>query len=416
VDTLIARHCLPTALRYLEVFPALVIQGARQVGKSTLSRILTDHRPARVLNLDDTRLLAAAREDPMTFVGADAGVTVVIDEIQRCPELMLAVKMEIDRDRTPGRFILTGSSDLLRLSGTPDSLAGRAVSLELGGFSQGEMAGRPDDFAALTRRLPRHGTNLASGWSRADYVDAVARGGYPEARRLGDGDRKAWLSGYLDRLVRADAARVSTRLAHSKLRTVLKLLAARQSGELVKSRLAGDAGIPETSIGPYLDALETLYLTTMLPAWTANLTSREIGRRKAFLWDSALAMHLGRLTRGQLLDITQGARLGPLVEGLAVTELLRQRTWSAQDYEVYHYRDRAGHEVDAVLEFEDGKVFLLEVKATQTFRPEHFAGMKYLASRLGERFIGGAVLGLFPEGLRYADQLWALPLSLLWEN
>ena len=408
------RHLLPFARETIAVFPAVVIQGARQVGKSTFAGMLTQGLAAEHFTFDDAATRDAVRADPDAFVAQFPGKALVLDEVQRVPEIVLPIKAAIDRDRRPGRFILTGSTDLLKVPGTADSLAGRAATIHVHGLSQGEMSGRSDDFVT---RILDDGTPAAfrTTWRRPDYVGMLARGAYPEVQGLEGRMRTVWLDGYLARIIEGDAASVYRQVQPARLRAVLRLLAANQSGELVKGRLAEQSGIPATSISTYLDVAAAIFLVSALPPWTPNLTRREIGRHKSIVLDSAVAMRLARMSAGQLEPLVGGDHLGPMLEGFVVSELLKQAGWSETSYALSHYRDRNGIEVALVVELDDGRVMGIEVKAASSFRGEHFSGLRSFAERLGPRFAGGIVLGTGEAGYQHAERLWGLPISALWE-
>ncbi|RFA11489.1 hypothetical protein B7R21_12325 [Subtercola boreus] len=411
---LIRRNLLPFATEVLDTFPVLVVQGARQVGKSTFAQLLVEHRDALVFTLDDEQTLAAARENPRAFVEQASTSTVVIDEVQRYPRLILAIKAAVDRDRRPGRFVLTGSSNLMRVARDSDSLAGRAVTVGLRGLSQDELAGRQGDFAAAARAGIDY-PEFVTSWNRSGYVSTLVRGGYPEARQLSGRLRNTWLDSYLSRILERDAAELRRNTQPARLQAVMRLIAANQAGELVKARIADQAGIPATSMTGYLDVLETLFLTATLPPWTPNLTRREVGRAKAIVADPSLALRLSRLAEQQLLSVSGSDHLGGMLEGFVVEELFKQRGWSSEEFELFHFRDRNGLEVDIVIEFADGSILGLEVKASQSFRPEHFAGLKKLAEKAGDRFRGGIVLNTSEGGYQFAPGLYGLPVSALWE-
>lgn len=415
MNILIPRHQFDWGTELLANFPAVVIQGARQVGKSTFARMLMKDRPHALVTLDDETARTAAQQDPTAFVTQAGEGTLVVDEIQRLPELLLAIKSQIDIDRRPGKFLLTGSSDLLRLSRTPDSLAGRAITLDLGGFSQGEVLRRKDDFAALIHNPTQLGAPEPSSWTRRDYIQALARGSYPEVQGMSDRLRATWFDSYIERLLTRDVGDVSRGLSTDRLSSVLRMVAANQSGELVQARLADALAMPKSSITGYLAALSTLYLTTDLAPWRTNLTKREVGRHKVSISDSGLALRLSRLTPSKLEHVTAAPSLGAQLEAFVAGELVKQRSWSSEEYEMFHFRDRDGLEVDLVMEFSDNTVFLIEVKATETLRSEHSKPIKMLAARLGDRFIGGAVLSLVPQRISLGDGVWGLPISALWE-
>lgn len=411
---LLDRHLLSTGRDALRTFPVVVIQGARQVGKSTLAAMLTEGLDARQVTLDDVATRGAAADDPTGFIGQWPSGTLVIDELQLQPILLRSVKASVDQNRAPGRFLLTGSANLLRVKGETDSLAGRAVSLRLRGLSQGEIAGRPDDFVARVLEAPDRLDRVRSEWRRADYVRAFAVGGFPEAQRVEGRMRSLLLDGYLERILEWDAPSLPGGGQAARIRTIAALLASNQAGELVKARLSDQAGIPQNSITTYLDALESTYLIDVLRPWTPNLTRREIGRSKAFVSDSALAMRLTRTSPSQLESLTS-TQIGGVVEGFVAGELLKQQGWSEVEFEVFHFRDRAGVEVDLVLELDDGRVLAVEVKSSATYKPEHFSGLKFLREKLGDQFAGGIVLGMSETSIRFSDRLWGLPISALWE-
>lgn len=339
----------------------------------------------------------------------------VIDEIQRHPALTLAIKASIDRDRRPGRFLLTGSSDLLRSPRAGDSLAGRAVTVSLRALSQGESRGRRDDFVHAVRGAVDY-PSVTSDVTREEYVRLVVGGGYPGVRERGARLRNIWFDGYLDRLVRRDARDLIDITDPNRLMSVLRLIAANQSGELVKARFAQDAGIPATSITSYLDTIEALFLVDLLRPWTPNLTSRETGRMKAAISDSGLASRLSRVTEGQLRPVDGTSRhLGGLMEGFVVGELLKQRSWSREEFELFHYRTGKGIEVDIVVEYADGSVLGIEVKSGASFKSEHFRGLRYLRDKLGDRFTAGIVLNTGDAGYRFSERLFGLPVAALWD-
>lgn len=408
------RNAIGFAKEVLTTFPCLMIQGARQVGKSTFAQLVAADREAVQFSLDDDITRAAIARDPEEFVARHPDRTVVIDEIQRAPALILPIKATIDRDRRPGRFVLTGSSDLLRVRGTPDSLAGRAVTVELDGFSQGEKSEHIDDFVTMFLA----GIDVESVdtlETRESIVARIAAGGYPEVQNVSERMRSAWFDSYLERVVRRDASDVRGSVDPDRLLSILRLFAANQSGEVVLTRMAKDSGIPERTVPGYVDLLDALYLTRQLHPWTPNLTSREIGRRKGLVRDSGMAARLVRISGASLLSPQGSAHLGGLLEGFVVSELFKQSTWSVTEFNLYHWRDRNGAEVDIVIEFDDGRVLGIEVKASSTPKGEHFKGLSTLQAKLGRRFIGGVVLSLHSRGYQYGDGLVGLPVSSLWE-
>ncbi|MCL2850218.1 MAG: ATP-binding protein [Micrococcales bacterium] len=419
MSDLIPRHALSLAREQLDLFPGLVIEGARQVGKSTLAAMLVTGQPATCLSLDDEPTRAAAVADPQWFVTQGADGVLVVDEIQRVPELTLAFKADIDRDRRPGRFVLTGSASLLRVRGLADSLVGRVGRLTLFGLSQGERQHQRDDFVGATTAVlaDHHDSDLvafSSQVTRDDYVDLVAVGGFPSVVHLSERQRRLWHDAYVDGLVHKDLGELNRQYDPRRALAVLRVLAARPSAELVKAKLAQHADLPASTVTTYLDLFDAVGLTTTLPAWTTNLSSRQGKRDKSLLLDSGLATRLSRLTVHQLGQPAHSESFGAYLESFVAAELLKQRTWSDEEFELFHYRERTGAEVDLVVELADGRVIGIEVKASTTYKGDSFNGLRHLRDKVGQRFLAGFVLSTAATGYRYADRLYGLPISSLW--
>lgn len=395
--------------------PIAVVQGARQVGKSTLMRQVLAKRGGRLLSLDTAAVYNAAKADPDGFVRQTPGL-LGIDEVQRVPELIQAVKDAVEEDRRPGRFLLTGSANLLELRGTKESLAGRAETVTLFGLSQGELAGRREDF--IDRLMHGDVAELSSRSStleREDYLEILCAGSYPEPLQRSGRRRGAWFDNYTDRITSRDARDVSA-LAHlERLPTLLRLLAASNSAEFVKARMARASGIPETSLQPYVDLLETLYLVQQIPAWGANLTSRVTNRPKLAILDTGLAARLINVTPAAMAPGTVSEAAGGLFEAFTAGELRRQAVWADSDARLSHFRDRNGLEVDLVLETGDRRVAGIEVKAARTVTARDFRGLTALRDKLGDRFSLGVLLYTGKDPLPFGERLWALPFSALWD-
>lgn len=395
--------------------PVTVIEGARQVGKSTLATMVVGDRHARFVTLDDSADYRAAKEDPAAFLRQTDGL-LVIDEVQRVPELIRAIKSEVDADRRPGRFLITGSANVLRVRGTQESLAGRAETVLLYGLSQGELRGEREDFIDLLIAGDTSSLGNRMGTlSRADYLDLACAGSYPEPLQRTGKRRSAWFTNYVKRIVSKDAQDVSALSHLDRLPALMQLLAANSSGELVKARVAGAASIPETSLQPYLDLLETLYLSHSLPAWGDNLSGRVTGRPKVSLLDTGLIAHLNHVTPASMAPGVLGGLAGPVLESFAVGEIRRQAVWAETPVELSHFRDRNGLEVDLVVEGPGGKVAGLEMKAAGSVTARDFKGLRFLEEKLGERFAMGVVLHTGTRAVPFGDRLLALPYSALWE-
>jgi predicted AAA+ superfamily ATPase len=290
-----------------------------------------------------------------------------------------------------------------------------SVTVALDAFSQGELAGRVDDFVARIADDSSVLTGFETDVDRHGVVERIVTGGYPEAQSLSPRMRDLWFDAYTTRLVTRDSRELTRASDPGRLGTVLRLVAANQSGELVRARLARDASVPETAVPVALDLLQALFLVGFLRPWTPNLTSREVGRPKAIVTDSGVAARLAKLAASTLASPVGSSHLGGQLEGFVVSELRKQSRWTSRPHELFHFRDRAGLEVDIVAELDDGRVVCIEVKAGATAKSEHFSALASLRDRLGERFLAGIVLNASQRALPFGDRLWAVPVPALWE-
>lgn len=400
----------------VDAFRIVEIQGARQSGKTTLAQQIAAERDGRLVSLDDPLLRAAAIDDPRTFVEQHPQGLLVIDELQRAPELVLALKQAVDQDPRPGRFLVTGSADLLRLPAVQDSLAGRAVGVELHGFSQGELHGQVERFIdrvfAGDPLLDHQST-----WNKTDYLEAITAGSYPEAVALHSGrTRDRWFDGYLARVVERDAADIADGRRLADLPLALRMIAARNAEELNVTDMSKDSAIPATTLGRLIGLLETLYLVQRVPAWATNLSKRVVQRPKAMLLDTGLAARLVNATTASLGPGIGGAAVGHLFEAFVATELRRQREWSDLRPTISHYRVPQSEEVDLILEAGDGRVVGIEVKASASVTARDARHLAALRDKLGERFVAGIVLHTGRTAAPFGDRITAAPLDALWAS
>lgn len=410
VDGLVPRHATALVAEALTDTRVVLVNGARQVGKSTLTRLTSADRPDTVIRLlDDPATLRAAEDDPTGFVEHDG--LMVIDEVQLVPELLRPIKVSVDLDPTPGRFLLTGSSRVLALRTLPDALPGRMEVIELWPFSQGEIAGEPDGFVDAAFR---HGPALShsSDLRRRDYLDRIVVGGYPEALRRTPRRRTAFFDSYLSTLVERDVLHVANIERRGDLLKLLGLLAGRTSGLLVPAALASQTGLSRSTLVRYLELLVSVFLIKRVPAWSSGLTQRAVGTPKLAFVDTGIASHLIGQDAVRLGE--PGGAAGPMMENFVVMELARQLTWSDTRARLYHYRTKDKAEVDAVLETPDGRVVGVEVKAGATVRTEDLTGLRNLANLLGDRFVAGFVLYTGQQTLPFGEKLRALPVDALW--
>lgn len=410
----ITRHVKARVLEALGDTRIVVIQGARQVGKTTLIQEIVGQLGGRLVSFDDPVTARGAREDPVGFLGADPDGLLAIDEVQRVPELILALKYVVDRDTRPGRFLLTGSADLLRLPAVEDSLAGRTESIELHGFSQGELTGHVERFIDRLLSGERF-VDHASDLHRSDYLDRAIAGGYPEAlaRPLGR-RRDQWLDNYVNSIVRREAGDISDLRRVAELPLILRVLAARSSGELNVADVARDTDIPARTLTPYLELLQTLYLTQRIPAWATNLAKRAVSKPKVSLLDTGLAARLINVSAQGASPGANPGVAGGLLESFVAAEVRRQLTWSDETARLGHFRDQHAGEVDIVLETPDGRLAGIEVKSAAIPSTRDVKGLAYLRDELGARFVAGLVLHTGVAAAPFGDRIAAVPMDVLW--
>jgi predicted AAA+ superfamily ATPase len=409
---LIERAVRPVIEQALADTPVVVINGARQVGKTTLVKTLCHPGTSELVTLDDPVARQAARFDPRAFVSRGVA-TLVIDEAQLEPTLFRAVKAEVDRDRRPGRFILTGSSRLLAAPDMADSLVGRVETVDLWPFSQGEMAGGPEHFVDGVFDDPA--TLIRAGpVDRADLVKRLLAGGFPEAVARQQARRGPWFDSYVTTATQTVIRELLAVERLAEMPRLLRLCAARTATELNVSSVASQLGIPARTVDGYLALLTTAFLIQLLPAWSTNLSSKVVRRPKLVVIDSGLAAHL--VGAGPATLDTPTGPIGQLLETFVVAELRKQLGWSQNRPTLWHFRDRSGVKVDVILEHPDGRIVGLEVKATSSPQLGDFRGLRFLADRLGDRFHFGAVLTTAPEATPFGPKLAALPVSTLWST
>lgn len=413
--TYINRNAFDLAEEILSDTPVLSVMGARQVGKSTLVRALVENRKARFLNLDDRAVMESAKADPDGFARQFPEGTLAIDEIQRAPELLQAIKGALEQDRNPGRFIITGSSNVLDLRGGQESLAGRAESIRLRGFSQGERRGHVDDFI-FSLWINSPGNIKAEPLERRQYLELVIQPDFPEIADAHSRRINRWVDGYVERILSKDVSELYGIQHLDRLRTLLELLAAQGTSEFVAAKIGRALDIPERTIPSYLNALRNVFLVDTLPAWGTNFGKRVISKPKVHVQDTGLAASLSGVTAESLEMDISSTITGGLVEAFVTSELLKQQAWSEIDFRLFHFRESTGKEVDIVVETRMRDIIGIEVKAAVSVSAKDVAGLKRLREIAGTKFHTGLLFYTGKEVLPMGEQLWAVPISALWSN
>lgn len=406
------RNIQPRVLEALADTPVVLLSGPRQAGKTTLVRQLSGSE-RRYLTLDDELTRLAAKEDPVGFIRSlDSAV---IDEIQRAPNLLLAIKKAVDEDRRAGRFLLTGSANLMALPSIADSLAGRMETLVLLPLAQCEIAANPESSLTWLDTLFADGMLAATQPAVGDeLVEKVIRGGYPEALSREDNRRrKTWAKQYIDSLIQRDIKDIASIDKLDQVPRLMRALA-QTAGQLCNySQLGGQVGIDHKTASKYIAVFEQMYLMQRIPVWSGNRLSRLLKTPKLQFLDSGLLSVLVDFSD----PLQQRKLFGLLLENFVYAELRKQLTWAEGEYGIFYYRDKDRNEVDFVIENVSGDIIGIEVKAAASVSVNDLVGLKKLASLAPHEFKAGVVLydGIetLPVGKTNGRPLWAVPISTL---
>ncbi|PZF79612.1 ATP-binding protein [Jiangella anatolica] len=393
----------------------VMVSGPRQAGKTTLLRqYLADAGGGSFRTLDRADTLAAARDDPASFA-AFGDPPRVIDEVQLGGDaLVRAIKVSVDDDPTPGRFILSGSSRFLTIPTLSESLAGRVAFVDLWPLSLAERTragGNPLNWM-FADDVPL----AESPWTRSQYLDSIVGGGFPEALAITSPlARRAWFDGYLSTVVTRDIRDFATVARGDAVARLVGLIAARAGGTAVLADLAQGADLARDTARSYLSYLDMVYLTMTVPAWSTNLTSRLSKTPKLYPTDSGLAAHLLDVGVDELAEPGHPA-LGPLLETFVATELLKAIAAADGRFSLSHLRTADRREVDFILEGPRGRIVAVEVKASASPGAAAVKGLRWLRERLGDRLHAGILLHLGHEAASRGDGVYTVPISALWDH
>jgi predicted AAA+ superfamily ATPase len=410
---LFKRHIEDKLFESLNYMPIVLLRGARQTGKTTLVKFIRSSiNKYNYLTFDHLPSLVSAKEDPTGFISR-LEKPVILDEIQRVPELFLPIKADVDENRRPGRYLLTGSADPLLFPKLGDSLAGRMRLLNLWPLSQGEILGKKEQFLdkIFTQSPILTGKTLAC--SKEELLLRVIKGGYPTPLMMNsERQRHAWFNDYISLILQKDVLDLSKIEHMTQMLHLLSLLASRVGGLLNTEELSRTVRLSAMTLHRYFDLLRMLFLVCLLPAWSSNLGKRLVKSPKVYLNDTALQLFLLNMDEEKLRK--DPYLFGNVLESFVVLELLKQISWNDKSIQIYHYRDYSHSEVDIILEGPGGNLVAIEIKSSETISKNDFKGLKAFQEVAGEKFIQGILLYAGNTYLPFGEKLTAFPLTSLW--
>ncbi len=390
----------------------ILLNGARQVGKTTLSLDLVKDKNYTYYTFDDEITYLTAMSDITSFV-ENLKKPAIIDEVQRVPELFLAIKKDVDMNPIPGRYILTGSANPLLIPRLGDSLAGRMEVVDLMPFSQGEIDGKQEYFIdAFLKKWKLH--SISRVLPKKDLYLRILRGGYPAAQGIDDDAHEAWMRNYLNLLLSRDIKDLAQIEKLAELPNLLRILAARVSSLVNVADVSRDCKLVAKTLHRYMVLLETIFLINMQQPWSTNIAQRFVKAPKMYMVDSGLLAYLLDINLEKAL--TNSTLMGKIVENFVVGELRKQATWNKTIIQMYHCRTTGGEEVDIILEDRSGNIVAIEVKASESVGLDDFKGIKFLQDKMKDKFVMGIVLYAGTQQIGLADNIYALPINVLWDG
>ncbi|WP_456443291.1 ATP-binding protein [Caldithrix abyssi] len=413
VCLMIFRRITPKILQALKFSPVVLLNGARQTGKTTLVKAIAKEKSFRYVTLDDLTTLHAAKSDPQGFIAA-FDKPLIIDEAQRVPELLLAIKAHVDQSRQPGQFLLTGSANALMLPKISESLVGRMVILTLFPLSYDEIRGQKNTIIDDLVEQKINSTQ-AKEISKKELFNSILLGGFPELQKLAnEKQKKAWFQSYISTILQRDIQDLARINGIFELPRLFSFLGYQAGSLLNLSNLSRELGMPVSTLKRYVTLLEAIFLVHRLPAWFRNLGKRLIKTPKVFFNDSGLLSHLLGVNAENLESNPKIS--GQLFENFVFQELIKQISWSESQPELYYFRTAAGKEVDFILETNNGQLIGIEIKLKETIQSKDFDGLRELMNLTNGQFKAGYVLSLSKEVVPFGNNLFTLPLSLFLQD
>ncbi|NUN09697.1 MAG: ATP-binding protein [Ignavibacteriaceae bacterium] len=410
---MIPRHITPKIHLALKHRPIVYIQGGRQTGKSTLARnLLSRNYKAEYISLDDLALLAVVKNDPKGFLNSYPG-NLIIDEVQMAPDLLIAIKHLVDQDRKPGRFVLTGSSNLFTLPKISESLAGRVDIYRLLPFAQSEIDGK--SFHLIDELFRGRTKTLfdIKGKGKQNILKRIIRGGFPEIVLNRNTSLTArWFNSYVTTLLQRDVRDIASIDNLEVFPQLLGILASRSGGLTNFADISRETGVPQTTLKRYISILRMAFIVELVPSWSNKMEQRFVKAPKIFFNDSGLLSYLCGYTEKRF-DMDNRA-LGMAMENFVFAELVKLQSFSDNFFTVYHYRTHLDEEIDFILERNDGSIIAVEVKASETIKPDMVKHIKSFRSKYPDKFLSGVVFYSGKQVIPLGDKMYAVPVDALW--
>jgi uncharacterized protein len=405
------RKLFPKIEASLKRSPITLLTGARQTGKTTLVKEIAKKHGYNYVTFDNINFLSNAKSNPIGFIeGLEKPV--ILDEVQRAPEIFLTIKQDVDENRDPGRYLLTGSANPLMIPQLAESFVGRMEILYLYPLSYGERHNTKEHFIKkiFSSRMTK---SKHEAFNKKRFCKQLSIGGFPsmvEAKT--EEARESWSHSYLSTILSREVKELANIEGLKNMPTLLEMLATRVCTTLNTSELSRTIGIANTTLNRYLRLLETLFIVQFQRPWFSNLGKRLVKSPKTYLVDSAIHSHLLGLTPEKLEK--NNPLFGAALENFIVSELQKQSTWHNERIKFFHFRTQTGIEVDIVLENAAGDLIGIEVKSKETIKSDDFKGLQELAEIAGSSFHRGIVLYTGKEQIPFASNMHAVPLTELW--
>lgn len=406
------RSSKPLLQKALKRSPVVLLNGARQVGKTTLAREFIKEEGFSYLTLDDETVYLAAKSDPIGFI-AQVQKPIILDEIQRVPELFLAIKMDVDKNRIPGRYLLAGSANPLLIPRLGDSLAGRMEIIDLMPLSQGELTGTVETFIDIAFSATESFKSPKEVLSKEGLYHKILTGGYPSVQGAAEEDRDAWMHAYINLILQRDIKDLAQIEKIIELPNLLRILAHRAANLLNVAEISRECKMVAQTVHRYIALLETIFLVTLRPSWHSNVTLRYIKSPKVYLVDSGLLAYLLGISYERARD--DSSQMGKVLENFIMCELMKQVPWSKVRPELHHFRTSDGKEADIILENRAGQIVGIEIKSGSKIGLDAFKGLRLLKEKFPDTFVKGIVFYGGSDPVPFGDNLYALPINSLWQ-